>query len=32
MANHSIIPVCIILWTEEPGELQFMGLQRVGLK
>ena len=32
MANHSIILACIILWTEEPGELQFMELQRVKLK
>ena len=28
-ATHSSIPACRIPWTEEPGELQFMGLQRV---
>ena len=30
MATHSSIPAWRILWTEEPGGLQFMGLQRVG--
>ena len=30
MATHSSILVWKILWTEEPGQLQFMGLQRVG--
>ena len=29
MATHSRIPAWGIPWTEEPGELQFMGLQRV---
>ena len=29
MAIHSSILVWKIPWTEEPGELQFMGLQRV---
>ena len=29
MATHSNILACEILWTEEPGELQFMGTQRV---
>ena len=27
MAPHSSIPAGIIPWTEEPGVLQFMGLQ-----
>ena len=27
MATHSSIPVWEILWTEEPGGLQSMGLQ-----
>ena len=27
-ATHSSILAEIILWTEEPGELQFMGLQK----
>ena len=30
MATHSSIPAWKIPWTEEPGGLQFMGLQRVG--
>ena len=30
MAVHSSIPAWEILWTEEPGKLQSMGLQRVG--
>ena len=30
MAIHSGILVWEIPWTEEPGRLQFMGLQRVG--
>ena len=30
MATHSTIPAWRILWTEEPGGLQSMGLQRVG--
>ena len=30
MATHSCILVWEITWTEEPGELQSMGLQRVG--
>ena len=29
MATHSCILVCRIPWTEEPGRLQSMGLQRV---
>ena len=29
MATHSSIPAWRILWTEEPGRLQSMGLQRV---
>ena len=29
MATHSSIPVWRIPWTEKPGGLQFMGLQRV---
>ena len=29
MATHSSILVCKILWTEELGRLQSMGLQRV---
>ena len=29
-ATHSSIPAWRILWTEEPGRLQSMGLQRVG--
>ena len=29
-ANHSSILAWKILWTEEPGGLQSMGLQRVG--
>ena len=29
MATHSSIPAWEILWTEEPGGLQFMRLQRV---
>ena len=32
MAKHSSILALEIPWTEEPGGLQFMGLQRVGLK
>ena len=27
--DHSSIPAWEITWTEEPGRLQFMGLQRV---
>ena len=30
MATHSTILAWKIPWTEEPGELQFMGSQRVG--
>ena len=30
MVTHSRILVWKILWTEEPGELLSMGLQRVG--
>ena len=30
MATLSSIPAWEIPWTEEPGELPFMGLQRVG--
>ena len=30
MAIHSSILAWRIPWTEEPGRLQFMGLQRVG--
>ena len=30
MATHSSILAWRILWTEEPGELQSMGSQRVG--
>ena len=30
MAIHSSILAWRILWTEEPGRLQSMGLQRVG--
>ena len=30
MATHSSILVWEILWTEKPGGLQSMGLQRVG--
>ena len=30
MATHSTILVWRILWTEEPGGLQFMGSQRLG--
>ena len=30
MATHSSIPTWKIPWTEEPGRLQSMGLQRVG--
>ena len=30
MATHSSILTWKIPWTEEPGELQFMGSQRVG--
>ena len=30
MATHSSIFVWKIQWTEEPGRLQSMGLQRVG--
>ena len=29
MATHSSILACRIPWSEEPGELQTMGLQRV---
>ena len=31
MATHSSIPAWRIPWTEEPGGLQSMGLQGVGL-
>ena len=30
LSTHSSIPAWEIPWTEEPGGLQFMGLQRVG--
>ena len=30
MATHSCILAWRIPWTEEPGRLQFMGLQRAG--
>ena len=30
MATHSSIPAWRIPWTEEPGEVQSMGSQRVG--
>ena len=30
MATHSSVLAWRILWTEEPGELQSMGSQRVG--
>ena len=30
MATHSSILVWRIQWTEEPGGLQFLGLQRAG--
>ena len=30
MATHSTILAWRIPWTEEPGELQFMGLPRAG--
>ena len=30
LATHSNILAWKILWTEEPGGLQFMGLQRIG--
>ena len=30
MATHSNIRAWRIPWTEEPGRLQFIGLQRVG--
>ena len=30
MPTHSSILACRIPWTEEPGRLQSMGLQRVG--
>ena len=30
MATHSSILAWEILWSEEPGRLQSMGLQRVG--
>ena len=30
MATHSSVLACRIPWTEEPGELQPMGLQRTG--
>ena len=32
MATHSSILAWRIPWTEEPGRLQSMGSQRVGLK
>ena len=31
MATHSSIPVWEILWSEEPGRVQSMGSQRVGI-
>ena len=30
MATHSSVLAWRIPWTEEPGRLQFMGLQRIG--
>ena len=30
MTTHSITLAWKFLWTEEPGELEFMGSQRVG--
>ena len=30
MATHSSLPAWKIPWTEDPGMLQFMGLQRAG--
>ena len=30
MATHSSILACNTLWTEEPGGLQSIGVQRVG--
>ena len=30
MATHSSVLACRIPWTEEPGKLQPMGLQRTG--
>ena len=30
MATHSSIPAWKIPWTEDPGGLQYIGLQRVG--
>ena len=30
MATHSSTLACRIPWTEEPGRLQSMGLQRIG--
>ena len=30
MAAHSSILAWTVPWTEEPGGLQFMGLQRIG--
>ena len=30
MSTHSSILAWRILWSEEPGRLQYMGLQRVG--
>ena len=30
MATHSSILACRIQWTEKPGELQSIGLQRAG--
>ena len=32
MATHSRILAWRILWTEEPGWLQSMGLQRIGYR
>ena len=32
MATHSSIPVWRIPWTEEPGGLQSMGSQRIGIQ
>ena len=32
MATHSSILACEVPWTEEPGRLQSMGLQRAGTR
>ena len=31
MATHSSVPAWRILWTDEPGGIQYVGLQRVAL-